>query len=289
MSATKKPIGVVGLGLMGTAITERLLEHGYPIFVWNRSKQKAEPLIAIGAVWSDNPIRDCERVIVSLYSSDVVAEVVEHLKSGLRTSQILIDTTTGEPEDCIAMGRRLAAFGVSYLDAPISGSSVQTRLGEAMLMVGGERATFDACADLWPMLGNKVYYTGESGSASRMKLVSNLVLGLNRVALAEGLSYAHAIGVDSAAALQVLRNSAAYSRVMDIKGEKMLMSDFSVQAKLSQHLKDVRIILSSAATAGLELPMSQTHRELLETAESAGYGGLDNSSIIEVYRKREDE
>ena len=289
MSATKKPIGVVGLGLMGTAITERLLEHGYPVSVWNRSKPKAEPLIAIGAVWSDNPIRDCERVILSLYSSDVVAEVVEQLKPGLRASQVLIDTTTGEPEDSIAMGRSLSAFGVRYLDAPISGSSVQTRRGEAMVMVGGDRATFDACADLWPMLGKTVYYTGESGSASRMKLVSNLVLGLNRVALAEGLSYAHAIGVDPAAALQVLRNSAAYSRVMDIKGDKMLMSDFSVQAKLSQHLKDVCIILSSATTAGLELPLSRTHRELLEKAESAGYGGLDNSSIIQVYRRRDNE
>ncbi len=139
------------------------------------------------------------------------------------------------------------------------------------------------------MLGKTVYYTGESGSASRMKLVSNLVLGLNRIALAEGLSYAHAIGVDPAAALQVLRNSAAYSRVMDIKGDKMRMSDFSVQAKLSQHLKDDRIILSSAATAGLEQPLSRTHRELLEKAESAGYGGLDNSSIIQVYRRRDNE
>ncbi len=289
MAATKQPIGVIGLGLMGTAITERFREHGYPVHVWNRSKEKADPLIAIGAVWSDNPILDCERVVLSLYSSEVVAEVIEQLKSGLRSSQVVIDTTTGEPDDCIAMGKRLAEFGVRYLDAPISGSSEQTRRGEAMVMVGGDRATFDACANLWPVLGTTVYYTGESGSASRMKLVSNLVLGLNRIALAEGLSYARAIGVDPASALAILRGSAAYSRVMDVKGDKMLTNDFSVQAKLSQHLKDVRIILSSAATAGLELPMSQTHRELLEKAVSAGYGGLDNSSIIEVYRKHEDE
>ena len=289
MAATKKPIGVVGLGLMGTSITERLLEHGYLVYVWNRSKEKADPLVAIGAIWSDNPIQDCDRVILSLYSSDVVAEVIEQLKSGLRTSQVIIDTTTGEPDDCIAMGKRLAASGVQYLDAPISGSSEQTRRGEAMVMVGGDRATFDQVSDLWPLLGKTVYYTGESGSASRMKLVSNLVLGLNRVALAEGLAYARAIGVDAASALAVLRGSAAYSRVMDVKGDKMLTNDFSVQAKLSQHLKDVRIILNSAAEAGLELPMSQIHCELLERAESDGYGGLDNSSIIQVYRRREDE
>ena len=289
MAATKQSIGVIGLGLMGTAITERLLAHGYPVSVWNRSRDKAKPLIERGAVWSTNPILDCERVIISLYSSDVVADVIEQLKTGLRTSQILIDTTTGKPDDCIAMGKRLAAAGVHYLDAPISGSSEQTRRGEAMVMAGGDRLTFDACADIWPVLGTTVYYTGESGTASRMKLVSNLVLGLNRVALAEGLSYAQAIGVDPDLALEVLRDSAAYSRVMDIKGKKMLTSDYSVQAKLSQHLKDVRIILSSAADVGLELPMSQAHRALLVRAESEGCGELDNSSIIRVYRGREVE
>ena len=287
MSATNAPIGVIGLGLMGTAITERLLEHGFPVSVWNRSRNKADPLIDRGAVWSDNPIMSCNRVIISLYSSDVVAEVIEQMQSGLRAMQTLIDTTTGEPDDCIAMGKRLAAVGAHYLDAPISGSSEQTRRGESMVMVGGDRAVFDACADLWPVLGKTVYHTGESGSASRMKLVSNLVLGLNRVALAEGLSFANAIGVNPAAALEVLRGSAAYSRVMDIKGNKMLTSDFSVQAKLSQHLKDVRIILSLAATSGLELPLSQTHRNLLEQAESVGCGELDNSSVIKVYQSKD--
>jgi 3-hydroxyisobutyrate dehydrogenase-like beta-hydroxyacid dehydrogenase len=284
----KKPIGVVGLGLMGNAITERLLAAGYPVAVWNRSPQKAEPFLGSGAVWSDNPFRDCDRVIICLYSSDVVAQVIELMQPGLHASQIVIDATTGEPDDCIAMAKKLAPLGVHYLDAPISGSSEQTRMGEAIVMVGGDSSAFDACADLWSALGKSVFFTGESGSASRMKLVTNLVLGLNRVALAEGLSYAKAIGVNQAAALEVLRGSAAYSRAMDIKGQKMLTSDFRVQAKLSQHLKDVRIILSSAEAAGLKLPLSLTHRELLEKAESNGYGEQDNCSIITVYQGRSD-
>src|SRR5687768_5282397 len=133
---------------MGTAISERLLEHGYAALVWNRTRAKAEPLIARGAVWSDNPIAECDRVIVSLYSSEVVAQVIEQMQTGLRQGQFLIDTTTGEPDQSIALGRRLAERGVSFLDAPISGSSEQTRRGEATVMVGGERAAFDACADL---------------------------------------------------------------------------------------------------------------------------------------------
>lgn len=118
-----------------------------------------------------------------------------------------------------------------------------------------------------------------------MKLVSNLVLGLNRVALAEGLVFAEAMGVKPAAALEVLIGSMAYSRAMDVKGRKMVEGDFAVQARLSQHLKDVRLILAGAAAAGLSLPLSETHRRLLEQAEAAGLGEMDNSAIIKVIQK----
>ena len=284
-TTTRKRIGMIGLGLMGTALTERLLDHGYRVLVWNRTREKAEPLVARGAEWCDNPLAACERVIISLYTSDVVEAVIEQMRDGLRAGQIVLDTTTGEPAQTAALGERLAAHGVRYLDAPISGSSEQTRRGEATVLVGGERETFEACSDLWPVLGQKVFHVGPCGSAAKMKLVSNLVLGLNRVALAEGLVFAEAMGVELAAALEVLIGSMAYSRVMDVKGRKMIEGDFAVQARLSQHLKDVRLILAGAAAAGLPLPLSETHRRLLEQAEAAGLGELDNSAIIKVIQK----
>ena len=286
---TQKRIGVIGLGLMGTAITERLIQHGYHPFIWNRTQEKAKELKALGAQWSDNPLADGDRVIISLYTSDVVESVLEKMLADLQSNQpdrrlqgtILIDTTTGSPEQSAALCSRLETIGVHYLDAPISGSSEQTRRGEATVMVGGDRRAFNACNDLWPVLGENVYYTGTSGSAAKMKLVSNLVLGLNRAALAEALVFAQGIGVDPAAALEVLRGSMAYSRVMDVKGQKMLNEDFTVQAKLSQHLKDVRLILSS----GVTLPMSQTHRQLLEQAEAMGLGEVDNCAIIKAIQQ----
>lgn len=285
MSRSDKRVGMIGLGLMGTALTERLLAHGYPVRVWNRTRDKAEPLIARGAEWSDNPLAACDRVIVSLYTSDVVAEVLDQMRDGLHAGQILLDTTTGEPEHTSALGSRLATQGVSYLDAPISGSSEQTRRGEATVIVGGERESFEACHDLWPVLGKKVFHVGPCGNAAKMKLVSNLVLGLNRAALAEGLAFAESLGIAPKAALEVLAGSMAYSRVMDVKGQKMIEGDFAVQARLSQHLKDVRLILESAAAAGVALPLSETHRRLLEGAVAAGLGELDNSAIIQVIRK----
>jgi 3-hydroxyisobutyrate dehydrogenase-like beta-hydroxyacid dehydrogenase len=215
----------------------------------------------------------------------MVMEVLARFESGLRRGQIILDTTTGDPAKSTALAKRLAERGVQYLEAPISGSSEQTRRGEATVIVGGERDAFSACSDLWPLMGKKVFHVGPCGSASKMKLISNLVLGLNRAALAEGLAFAEAIGVSAEAALEVMSQSAAYSRAMDVKGRKMVESDFSVQARLSQHLKDVRLILESAAAAGMTLPLSETHRQLLERAEAAGLGDLDNSAIIGIMRR----
>jgi len=280
-------VGVIGLGLMGSALTDRLLECQYVPFIWNRTREKAEPFLDRGAVWSDNPIADCDRVIVSLYSSEVVESVLQSLINGLRPGQIMIDTTTGDPDQSVRWEKRLADSGAVYLDAPISGSSTQTRQGEATVIVSGQQQAFNACKNLWPVLGKNVFYVGASGNAAKMKLVSNLVLGLNRVALAEGLVFAESIGIDPTSALEVLRGSAAYSRQMDTKGRKMIEGDFSVQAKLSQHLKDVRLMLEAANNVGLKLPLADAHRKLLERAESLGLGDMDNSAIIEPMRRPE--
>jgi 3-hydroxyisobutyrate dehydrogenase-like beta-hydroxyacid dehydrogenase len=225
-------------------------------------------------------------LIICLFKSGVVKEVLDQMASALRRGQILIDTTTGEPGDVTAMGARLAELGVHYFDAPISGSSEQTRRGEATVIVGGEPQAFEACADLWPVLGGTVFHVGGCGAASKMKLVTNLVLGLNRAALAEGLVFAEAVGIDASSALEVLRGSVAYSKTMDTKGQKMIDRAFQPQARLTQHLKDVRLILAAAERSGLSLPLSQRHAELLAQAEQLGCGDLDNSAIIEVYRRR---
>ena len=129
----KERIGLIGLGLMGTALTERLLEHGYRVAVWNRTRDKADPLLARGAEWSDNPLAVCDRVLISLYTSDVVEEVIEQLQAGLRPGQIIIDTTTGEPGQTAALGgaaggprralSRCADLGLERTDAAGRGDS----------------------------------------------------------------------------------------------------------------------------------------------------------------------
>ena len=268
---------------MGTALTERLLGAGFGATVYNRTRSKADPLLARGAKWSDNPLAECDRVLISLYMTETVEEVLAQFDDELRPGQILLDTTTGDPQQTAALGARLARRGVLYLDAPISGSSEQTRRGEVTTVVGGDHNAFEKCRDLFESFSEKTFHVGPCGNGSKMKLISNLVMGLNRAALAEGLVFAKTIGVEPSDALHVLKESLAYSRVMDTKGQKMVRGDFTTQAKLTQHLKDVRIMLEAAAAAGLSLPLSEAHRQLQERAEAAGYGEADNSAIIRAY------
>jgi len=285
-SEKKSPVGVIGLGLLGTALCERLLAAGYPTYVYNRTREKADPLIARGAYWSDNPLEVCDRVVISLYTTEIVEQVLDELQDGMHAGQIYIDTTTGDPTETQALGERLAKMGIQYLETPIAASSEQTRQGEALAIVAGPEEAFEASRDLFDCLTGKTHHVGPWGSAAKMKLVNNLVLGLNRVALAEGLLFSQAIGIPMDKALDVLRQGNSYSVVMDVKGKKMIEGDFSTQAKLSQHSKDVRLILEEASRAGITLPLSNLHLQLLDQAENAGWGELDNSVIIQAIEQR---
>jgi 3-hydroxyisobutyrate dehydrogenase-like beta-hydroxyacid dehydrogenase len=211
--------------------------------------------------------------------------VFRQLESGLRPGQVIVDTTTGRPEAALEATHRLAGLGVPYVEAMISGNSSQVRAGEVLIIAGGAAGPITQCDDLFSCFAGRVLHCGEWGSASRIKLVSNLVLGLNRAVLAEGLAFARKLGLNLELTLAVLRSSMGYSRVMDTKGDKMIFGDFEPQARLSQHLKDVRLILGAAAASHARTPLSEVHERLLQQAESEGLGGLDNSAIIRMFEQ----
>lgn len=281
----KQPVGVVGLGLLGGAIAERLLQAGLAVVGFDlQAERRGEFAERARVVESAREVfATCPRVLLSLPTSEVVETVVNEVAPAMRPGQILIDTTTGSPAMSAALGLRLAEAGIQYLDATVSGSSAEARRGAVVVMAGGLRETFDACADLFATFATKSFHLGPWGSGARTKLVVNLVLGLNRAALAEGLAFAGRLGLDQAAILEVLQAGAAYSRVMDAKGEKMIRGDFSPQARLEQHLKDTRLILNAGEAAGAKMPLSTLHRELLEVLVVTGLGDLDNSAIIKAF------
>ncbi len=279
------PLGLIGVGLLGTVLAERLLTGGFAVLGYDIDSERMRALRGLGgepAADAAAVFRRCRRVVLSLPTDREVDTLLRACAPEVQQGLTIVDTTTGDPEAAGALAASLATLNVRYLDATVSGSSAQLRDGRAILMVGGDSSTFAACADIFSHLGSESFHTGGPGSGARMKLVTNVVLGLNRAALAEGLAFAAGVGVDPLQALAVMRAGPAYSRIMDGKGGKMLAGDFTPEARLSQHLKDVRLILQLGTQAGLPMPFSTTHAGVLQTAEAAGLGALDNSAIIQV-------
>ncbi|MGH9629789.1 MAG: NAD(P)-dependent oxidoreductase, partial [Bryobacteraceae bacterium] len=173
-----------------------------------------------------------------------------------------------------------------YLDATVGGSSKQVRAGEVIVMAGGSEAAFARARPLIDSFARAAFHLGPWGSGARMKLVLNMVLGLHRAVLAEALSFAETIGVDPSQALDILKASPAYSVVMDVKGQKMLTRNYTPHARLSQHLKDVRLMLSAGVRSGARLPFTGLHEALLEEVMNAGFADVDNSAILEAFLRR---
>ncbi|MFN9371721.1 MAG: NAD(P)-dependent oxidoreductase [Planctomycetaceae bacterium] len=289
-STEPRAVGLIGIGLMGTVLAQRLLAAGYTVQGWDVDSTRREALRRLGGAVPDSAAavaRGVDRLLLSLPTHDIVAGVLGEMGAELADGSLVIDTSTGDPAAAERQATSLGGRGVAYLDATISGSSAVLQGGEAVFLVGGSAADFERCADLWRVLAGKVFHTGPVGSGARQKLVSNLVLGLNRAALAEGLVFAERLGLDPAQTLHLLRESLAYSKIMDAKGPKMLQREYTPQARLSQHLKDVRLMLASAGEAGLALPLSDAHRRILERAEELGWGESDNSALIEALRTAE--
>jgi 3-hydroxyisobutyrate dehydrogenase-like beta-hydroxyacid dehydrogenase len=288
----REAIGLIGIGLVGAALAENLLARGFAVVGYDLDPRRCALLGHRGGAEAGRPAEvgtRTGRVLLSLMDSATVAEVVEGpggLLDAALPPRVVLDTSPGDPDATEAIARRLGARGVRFLDAPISGSSEQIREREALFMVGGEREDFDACADLLDAITARAVHVGPAGAGARAKLASNLILGLNRLALAEGLVFAETLGLEPRRFLDVLQMSAAYSVAVDAKGEKMLRGDYSPQSRIAQHRKDVALILAHAKAAGLDLPLSRVHLDILDALIRAGDGGLDCAAVIEAIRRR---
>lgn len=278
-------IGVIGLGLMGGALAERFRGAGRRVVGFDPRDECRQRLADVGGepVGSPRAVFEVARtVVLSLPNSGAVREVVAEVGGAVRGATI-VDTTTGEPGATEATGRELAGAGCDYLDATLTGSSAQARAGEVVVTAGGPAEAFARAEPLFRLFASRWFHVGPWGSGARTKLVVNLVLGLNRAVLAEGLSFARRCGLDLDAVLEILKSGAAYSRAMDTKGAKMIAGDFAPQAKLSQHLKDVRLVLGEGERTGAALPLTALHEKLLTALADRGFGECDNSAVIRAF------
>ncbi len=290
----KDPIGIIGVGLVGSALAEHLLTAGYPVIGYDITPSRCDALEAMGGRVVDSPRSVAEhsnRVFLSLMSTDIVSRVLKGPDSVLEAgsgSGYIIDTTTGDPDETTTLAQEMKSHNIFLLDAPISGSSEQIRKKDGVVMIGGDPDAFAQCKDLFQTIAKKFFYLGASGTGSKAKLASNVILGLNRLVLAEGLVFAEKLGLDLKTFLPLLKETPAYSCALDAKGRKMIERDFAPQSRIIQHHKDLDIILQYAKNLGQLLPLTKMHQEVLKQAIEAGDGDLDNAAVINQIRRMVD-
>jgi 3-hydroxyisobutyrate dehydrogenase-like beta-hydroxyacid dehydrogenase len=286
------PIGVVGLGLMGSVLARRLIASGFDVVGYDIKAAKTDGLAALGgrAASSIGEIaRMANPIILAVFDTDQVEEVVEGpilAALGDGSGRIVMCASTCDPDRIAALARRVEDRGLRFLETPVSGTSEQVRRGEGVGLIGGDPKVAAQVASVLDAIFPVRFHVGHPGDGGRAKLAVNLILGLNRVALAEGLVFATRLGLDPQAFLKIARGSAAYSQVMDTKGLKMATSDFAPEGRARQTLKDVHLMLDQAARIGQALPLLEVHRDILAACVAAGEGGLDNSVVINEIRRR---
>jgi 3-hydroxyisobutyrate dehydrogenase-like beta-hydroxyacid dehydrogenase len=295
MTQARQPVGVIGTGLMGTACAKRLLAAGLDVLGYDVDPAQLEQLAGLGgrAARSIGEIaRMCDRVVLAVFNTDQVEQAIEG-PQGLVASRpagapplVAICVSTCDPDRIAALAARLPAARVRFVEAPVSGTSDQTARGDALGLVGGDPAAVESVREVIAAIAPRWRHVGPAGNGGRTKLAINLILGINRAALAEGLVLAERMGLAPDRFLEAARDSAAYSQVMDIKGAKMIAGNFTPQGYITQSLKDFSLMLEQARRLGQRLPLGEIYASLMEGCVAAGEGELDNSAVIREVRRR---
>jgi 3-hydroxyisobutyrate dehydrogenase-like beta-hydroxyacid dehydrogenase len=286
------PVGIIGLGLMGSVLARRLVDSGFDVAGYDVDAAKTDGLLALGgraAASIDDVARAANPIILAVFDTDQVEQVVEGpiiTSLGEGSGRIVMCTSTCDPDRIAALARRVEPRGLRFLETPVSGTSEQVRRGDGVGLIGGDHKVAAQVASVLDAIFPVRFHVGAPGDGGRAKLAVNLILGLNRVALAEGLVFATRLGLDPQAFLEIARGSAAYSQVMDTKGAKMATSDFAPEGRARQSLKDVHLMLDQVARIGQGLPLLEVHRDILTACVAAGEGDFDNSVVINEIRRR---
>ena len=285
-------VGVVGLGLLGQAFASRLLGAGFEVVGFDIDRAKNIKLVEGGGHPADSVgdlARRCDPIVLAVFSTDQVEDVIEREllpAAGDGSAKIVLCASTCDPERIARLAQRVGKRGLRLLETPVSGASGQVARGEGVGLIGGDAEVIRAVEGVLRALFTCHFHIGKIGDAGRAKLAINLILGLNRLAMAEGLVFAERLGLDPEAFLNLARSSAAYSQVMDTKGAKMIHGEFAAEGRITQHLKDVDLMLEQAQRAKQQLPLAEIHADVLQACVRQGEGDLDNSAVIKEIRRR---
>jgi 3-hydroxyisobutyrate dehydrogenase-like beta-hydroxyacid dehydrogenase len=283
------PVGIVGLGLMGIAVSARLIDAGMPLVGFDIDPVRCGMFRSSGGMVANSVHEIAVRsrtIIVAVYSGEQVEALFGEIEDGAGAARpVVICTTTCAPGEIIGIAARASRAGIALVEAPISGTSTEVLDGTATALLAGDAGIIDQLQGLLDILCPRSLRVGAIGDASRAKLAINLILQNNRAALAEGIAFAERLGLDGHAFLAAARQSAAYSAVMDSKGEKMLTRDYRPQSHIAQTLKDAELIIEEAGRCGMHLPLTTTQAELLRAAIALEGPDRDSAAVIEAIRR----
>lgn len=290
MSESVRPvIGFVGTGVMGAAMAGHLIDAGYTLQVYNRTRAKAEPLIARGASWCDTPGQAAigAGIVITMvgFPSDVESVylgpggIVECAAPG----SLLIDMTTSSPALARRIHKAAAVKGVESLDAPVSGGDVGARNATLTIMAGGSEAAFERALPLFEVLGRTYTLHGGPGAGQHCKMANQIAIAASMLGLAECLAYARAAGLDPARVIETLSGGSAQTWSLSNYGPRVLAEDFAPGFYVKHFVKDLRIAIVEAESAGLKLPGLELAKQLYEALADGGGGELGTQALWLLY------
>lgn len=281
-------IGFIGLGIMGQGMSRNLLKAGFPLIVWNRTAAKAQPLAAEGAQLAASPAALARRsdIIITCVSDtpDVEAVILGSggILEGARPGSLLIDCSTISPAATRALAARLAANGIGMLDAPVSGGSEGAAKGTLSIMVGGTEADFQRALPALQVMGKQITHVGDHGAGQTTKLMNQILVVGNALAMSEALLFAQASGINLETALEAVKAGAAGSWMLSFRGPQVLQRDWRPGFTIDLQQKDLRLVLEAADGLGAPLPATSLIFQLYRTLQARGLGAEGNHALIKA-------
>ena len=284
-----KTIGFIGTGIMGSAMAGHLLEAGYNLKVFNRTKAKAAALLERGAIWCETPalcVKGAEAVISIVgYPKDV--EAIYLGEGGLiekaAPGTYLIDMTTSSPALAIKIYNAAKKAGLYALDAPVTGGDIGAKNAALTIMAGGDKEAFDACKELFSKLGRQIGYVGGPGAGQHAKMANQIAIAGTIAGLSEALAYVKRVGADAEAVLSLISSGSAASRQMDTYAARILSGDFAAGFYIKHFCKDMGIALTEASQRGLLLEVLKKVNDMYASLCDEGMENLGTQALIQYY------
>ncbi len=281
-------VGFVGLGIMGQGMARNLLKAGYGVRVWNRTSSRMDPLIEAGASAGASPAdvaANCDIIVVCVSDTPDVEEVVlgeGGILSGVQAGALVIDCSTISPQATIDIAAQLNEKGVKMLDAPVSGGSEGAVNGTLSIMIGGDEDQVERARGLFEAMGNTITHVGKQGAGQTVKLVNQILVVGNCLAMCEALIFAQAGGVDLERCLNAVSGGAAGSWMLANRGPQIIERDWRPGFTINLQQKDVRLIMQEADALGVPVLLSGQVFSLYRTLQQAGLGEEGNHALVKA-------